>query len=135
MSEREIQVTFPGGVKVDAVYKGFLIKTDQPVHQGGEGTAPAPFDLFLASIATCAGFYTVAFCRERGIPTENAGVVMHTEKDPETKMISKIRIELRLPAGFPEKYRRAVIKAVDYCTVKAHILKPPAFELTAEIPK
>lgn len=135
MSEREIQVTFPGGVKVDAVYKGFLIKTDQPVHQGGEGTAPAPFDLFLASIATCAGFYTVAFCRERGIPTENAGVVMHTEKDPQTKMINKIRIELRLPAGFPEKYRRAVIKAVDYCTVKAHILKPPAFELTAEIPK
>ncbi|OGD18345.1 MAG: osmotically inducible protein OsmC [Candidatus Aminicenantes bacterium RBG_16_63_16] len=135
MSEREIQVTFPGGVKVDAVYKGFLIKTDQPVHQGGEGTAPAPFDLFLASIATCAGFYTVAFCRERGIPTENAGVVMRAEKDPETKMISKIRIELRLPAGFPEKYMRAVIKAVDYCTVKAHILKPPAFEITAEIPK
>ena len=135
MTEREIQVTFPGGLKVDAVYKGFLIKTDQPVHQGGEGTAPAPFDLFLASIATCAGFYTVAFCRERGIPTENAGVVMRAEKDPETKMISKIRIELRLPAGFPEKYMRAVIKAVDYCTVKAHILKPPAFEITAEIPK
>jgi len=135
MSEREIQVTFPGGLKVDAVYKGFLIKTDQPVHQGGEGTAPAPFDLFLASIATCAGFYTVAFCRERGIPTENAGVVMRAEKDPETKMISKIRIELRLPAGFPEKYMRAVIKAVDYCTVKAHILKAPAFEITAEIPR
>ena len=135
MSEREIQVTFPGGLKVDAAYKGFVIRTDQPVHQGGEGSAPAPFDLFLASIATCAGFYTAAFCRERGIPTENAGVVMHAEKDPETKMISKIRIELRLPAGFPEKYRRAVIKAVDYCTVKAHILKPPAFEITAEIPK
>ena len=135
MTEREIQVTFPGGLKVDAVYKGFLIKTDQPVHQGGEGSAPAPFDLFLASIATCAGFYVVAFCRERGIPTENAGVVMHAEKDPETKMISKIRIALRLPAGFPEKYLRAVIKAVDYCTVKAHILKPPAFEITAEVPK
>ncbi len=56
MSDREIRVTFPGGVKVEAVYKGFVIKTDQPVHQGGENTAPAPFDLFLASIATCAGF-------------------------------------------------------------------------------
>jgi ribosomal protein S12 methylthiotransferase accessory factor len=135
MSDREIRVTFPGGLKVDAAYKGFVIKTDQPVHQGGEGTAPAPFDLFLASIATCAGFYTVAFCRERGIPMEGAGVTMHAEKDPETKMISKIRIELHLPAGFPEKYMRAVIKAVDYCTVKAHILKAPAFEITAEIPK
>jgi putative redox protein len=135
MSDREIRVTFSGGVKVDAVYKGFVIKTDQPLHQGGENTAPAPFDLFLASIATCAGFYTVAFCRERGIPLEGAGVTMHTEKNLETKMIEKIRIELRLPAGFPEKYLRAVIKAVDYCTVKAHILKPPAFEITAEIPK
>jgi len=135
MSDREIQVTFAGGLKVDATYKGFVIKTDQPAHQGGEGTAPAPFDLFLASIATCAGFYTVAFCRERGLPTEGAGVTMHAEKDPETKMIDKIRIELRLPAGFPEKYRRAVIRAVDYCTVKAHIVKAPAFEITAEIPK
>jgi len=135
MSDREIRVTFPGGVKVEAAYKGFVIKTDQPVHQGGENSAPAPFDLFLASIATCAGFYMVAFCRERGIPLEDAGVTMQTEKDPESKMIAKIRIELRLPAGFPEKYLRAVIKAVDYCTVKAHILKPPAFEIKAEIPK
>ncbi len=135
MSDREIQVTFPGGLKVDAAYKGFVIKTDQPVHQGGEGTAPAPFDLFLASIATCAGFYTVAFCRERGISTEGLGVTMHAEKDPETKMISKIRIELRLPPAFPEKYVRAVIKAVDYCTVKAHILKAPSFEIAAEIGK
>jgi putative redox protein len=135
MSDREIQVTFPGGLKVDAAYKGFVIKTDQPVHQGGEGTAPAPFDFFLASIAACAGFYALAFCRERGIPTEGAGVTMHAEKDPETKRIDKIRIELRLPPGFPEKYLRAVIKAVDTCTVKAHILKAPAFEITAEIPK
>ncbi len=135
MSDREIQVTFPGGVKVDAAYKGFVIKTDQPVHQGGEGTAPAPFDLFLASIATCAGYYTVAFCRERGIPIEGASVTMHAEKDPETKMINKIRIELHLPPGFPEKYVRPVIKAVDYCTVKAHILRAPSFEITAELPK
>lgn len=135
MSDREIKVTFPGGLKVDAAYKGFVIKTDQPVHQGGEGTAPAPFDLFLASIAACAGYYVVAFCRERGIPTEDAGVMMVTEKNPESKMVDKIRIEVRLPAGFPEKYRPAVIRAVDYCTVKAHILKAPAFEIKAEIAK
>jgi putative redox protein len=61
----EIKVTFPGGLRVDAEYKGFVIKTDQPVKHGGSGTAPAPFDLFLASIAACAGFYVVAFCRER----------------------------------------------------------------------
>jgi ribosomal protein S12 methylthiotransferase accessory factor len=125
----EIKVTFPGGLRVDAEYKGFVVKTDQPVHQGGEGTAPSPFDLFLISLATCAGFYTVAFCRERGIPTEKAGVVMRMEKNAETKMIGKIWIEIQLPAEFPERYKRAIIKAVDTCSVKAHLLKPPVIEI------
>ncbi len=134
MSDREIKVSFPGGLKVDAEYKGFLIKTDQPIYSGGEETAPAPFDLFLASIATCAGIYVVYFCRERGIPTDKAAVVMRMEKNRETKMIAKISIEIQLPAEFPEKYKNAVIRAVDQCTVKAHILKPPAFSIEAKIP-
>lgn len=130
MSEMpEIKVTFPGGLRVDAEYKGHVVKTDQPVHQGGEGTASSPFDLFLVSIASCAGFYTLAFCKERDIPTEKAGVVMRMEKNPETKMIGKISIEIQLPAEFPERYKRAIIKAVDTCTVKAHLLKPPVIEI------
>jgi ribosomal protein S12 methylthiotransferase accessory factor len=133
MSDREIRVSFPGGLKVDAEYKGFLINTDQPIYSGGEETAPAPFDLFLASIATCAGIYVVYFCRERGIPTDKAAVVMRTEKNPGTKMIAKISIELQLPPEFPEKYKNAVIRAVDQCSVKAHILKPPAFSIEAKI--
>ena len=130
MSEMpEIKVTFPGGLRVDAEYKGHVVKTDQPVHQGGDGTAPGPFDLFLVSLATCAGFYTVAFCRERGIPTEKAGVIMRLEKNPETKMIGRISIEIDLPAEFPERYQKAIIRAVDTCTVKAHIMKPPVIEI------
>src|SRR4030042_7012056 len=130
MSEMpEIKVTFPGGLRVDAEYKGHVVKTDQPVHQGGEGTASSPFDLFLISIAACAGFYVVAFCRERDIPTEKAGVVMRMEKNQETKMIGKISIEIELPAAFPERYKRDIIKAVDTCTVKDHLLRPPAFEI------
>ena len=128
----EIKVTFPGGLRVDAEYKGFVIKTDQPVYQGGEGTAAAPFDLFMVSIATCAGFYVVAFCQEREIPTENAGVVMRMEKDPVSKLIGKITIEVLLPADFPEKYKRAIIKAVDTCTVKLNIIKAPAFEIVTK---
>lgn len=134
MSDREIRVSFPGGLRVDAEYKGFLINTDQPIYSGGEETAPAPFDLFLASIATCAGIYVVYFCRERGIPTDKAVVIMRTEKNPETKMIARISIELQLPPEFPEKYKNAVIRAVDQCSVKAHILKPPAFSIEAKIP-
>ncbi|MBN2408137.1 MAG: OsmC family protein [Candidatus Aminicenantes bacterium] len=128
----EIKVTFPGGLRVDAEYKGLVIKTDQPVYQGGDGTAPAPFDLFMVSIATCAGFYVVAFCQEREIPTDNAGVVMRMEKDPVSKLIGKITIEVLLPAEFPEKYKRAVVKAVDTCTVKLNIIKAPAFEIVTK---
>jgi len=133
MSKREMKVTFPGGKRVDAEYKGFAIKTDQPVYVGGEGSAPAPFDLFLASIATCCGIYVLSFCQERGIPTENASVVMKTEKNPETKMIGKISIEINLPPEFPEKYSKAVIRAVDTCSVKAHMFNPPAFEIETKI--
>jgi len=131
--DKEITVTFPGGMRVDAEYKGRVIETDQPVYQGGEGTAPAPFDLFLASIATCSGFYVLAFCQKRGISTEKASVVMKTERNPESKMIEKISIEVQLPPEFPEKYKSAVLKAVDTCTVKAHIMNPPEFELNAKI--
>ena len=133
--DREIRVSFPGGLRVDAEYKGFVIKTDQPAYQGGEGSEPSPFDLFLASLATCAGYYVLAFCNKREIPTEKAAVVMRTKRNPETKMIEKISIEIQLPPEFPEKYKKAVIKAVDGCSVKAHILNPPAFEVEAKIGK
>ncbi len=131
--DKEIRVTFPGGLRVDAEYKGRVIETDQPVYQGGEGTAPAPFDLFLASIATCSGFYVLAFCQKRGIPIDNASVVMKTIRNPERKMIEKISIEVQLPPEFPEKYKSAVLKAVDTCSVKAHMMNPPEFELKAKI--
>jgi putative redox protein len=131
MEIKPIIVSFPGGMKVDAAYKGFVIKTDQPLDEGGDNAAPSPFDLFLASIAACAGYYLLAFCRERKLSLDQAGVMMTMERDPETKMISRVRIELKLPVGFPEKYTAAVLKVVDACTVKRHILKAPAFEVTA----
>lgn len=131
--EREMSVTFPGGSRVDTKYKGFTIKTDQPVYAGGEGTAPAPFDLFLASIATCSAYYVLSFCQKRGISAERAGLVMTTERNSETKRIEKIVIEIQLPPDFPEKYKQAVIRAVDSCSVKEHIINAPHFELKAKI--
>ena len=131
--EKEFRVTFPGGLRVDGEYKGFVIKTDQPTYQGGGGSAPSPFDLFLASIATCAGYYVLAFCQSRRISAEKSEVLMRPERNPETKMIEKISIEVKLPSDFPEKYKSAVIKAVDSCSVKAHIFKPPSFEVMAKI--
>jgi len=128
----DIRVTFPDGLKVDVNIKNRLVRTDQPVHAGGGGEAPAPFDLFLASIASCVGFYLLAFCRERNIDTAGSGVRMSLERDPVRRRISRISLELELPAGFPEKYHQAVIRAADACSVKAHIVNPPEFQISVK---
>jgi putative redox protein len=133
MATNEIKIVFGGGLKVDAEYKGFTIRTDQPVHQGGGGTSPSPFDLFLASLATCAGFYALEFCQARKIPTGKLAVSMSTERGAASKMIEKVTIRIDLPPGFPEKYKDAIVRAVDLCTVKAHILRPPQFEIAARL--
>jgi len=126
-----MEITFPGGVAVEAHFEGTTIRTDQPVRHGGGGTAPAPFELFLASIGTCAGFYALRFCQEREIPTEGMSVSMAWERNPDTKLISDIRIQISLPPGFPEKYRTAVVRAADQCTVKKHLLEAPAIHTVA----
>lgn len=124
----DMEIFFPGNMRVSARYKGFVIETDQPVHSGGGESAPAPFDLFLASIGTCAGVYVLSFLQKRGLPSEGAGIVMSHERDPETKLVTKISLEIKLPAGFPEKYREAVVRAAETCAVRRHLDHPPAFE-------
>lgn len=122
-------VRFPGGKRVDAEYAGFTIRTDQPPRAGGEGSAPPPFDLFLASIATCAGIYVKGFCDSREIPTEGLGLEMEILPDPAAHRIGRLVLTIHLPADFPEKHREAVIRAADLCAVKKHIFEPPAFEI------
>jgi len=113
--------------RVEAHYKGFVVHTDQPVAGGGDGSAPAPFDLFLASIGTCAGVYVKGFCQQRNIPTDNIRLVQIMHRDPETRMIKSIEINIHLPADFPEKYREPVIAAANACAVKKHIAHAPEF--------
>lgn len=126
-----MEMRFPGGVVVEAVHGGMTIRTDQPEKAGGGSSAPSPFDLFLASIGTCAGFYALRFCQERQLPTEGLALTMDWERSPETKLITTIRIEVKLPEGFPEKYRGAILRAADQCAVKKHLVEPPKIELTA----
>ena len=128
-----MEMSFPGGLEVNAEVKGFTVRTDQPEKVGGGGTAPAPFDLFLASLGTCAGLYVLQFCKKRDIDTSQLGVSMETIKDPETRRITTIRIDVWLPEGFPDKYIPAVRRAVDQCTVKRHILEPPGFVVEAKV--
>jgi len=123
-----LEVTFPGGVSVDAMVHGHRIHTDQPVAAGGAGEGPAPFDLFLASIATCAGFYALRFCQERQLPIEGLSLTLTPERDGERRL-STIQLDVKLPAEFPEKYRDALMRAVDHCAVKRALVDPPAFDL------
>jgi ribosomal protein S12 methylthiotransferase accessory factor len=124
-----MKIIFPGGLAVSAEFKGFTVKTDQAVEHGGGGAAPEPLDLFLASVGTCAGLYALRFCQQRGIATQGLGLKLTTEKEPEWKRLALVRLEIELPAGFPEKYREALSRAVDQCAVKRHILAPPRFEV------
>ena len=129
MSAKELNVKFGGGLKVDVEYKGFVVRTDQPVRDGGDGTALSPFDYFLVSLAACAGFYALAFCRERKISVQGLNVTMSAERGEASKMIDRVTIAVDLPADFPERYKFALVKAIDHCTVKAHIMRPPQFEI------
>lgn len=127
------EVTFPGGVRVDASYRGHLLHTDQPAPLG-ENTAPSPYDLFLASIATCAGYYALRFCQERGLSTEGMSLSMTSERDPERKRLRTVRIALTAPAGFPEQYEDAIVRSMDLCAVKKAIADPPEFEMSVVSP-
>jgi putative redox protein len=126
-----MQITFPGGVAVDARFRGLTVHTDQRLDYGGQGSGPEPFELFLASLGTCAGLYALRFCQQRGIEPTGLGLTLTTEKDPSSARIGLVRMEIQLPAAFPEKYRDAIVRAADQCAVKRHILEPPRFEVVA----
>ncbi|MCF8062736.1 MAG: OsmC family protein [Deltaproteobacteria bacterium] len=126
-----LQVRFPGGKRVDTQIKDMLIQTDQPVDEGGEGSAPQPFQLFLASIAACAGVYAINFCQARDLSMDGMTLSMSGEFDEKKKLYKKFALHLTLPEGFPEKYRKSILRVMDLCFVKKHIVDPPEFELTA----
>jgi putative redox protein len=126
-----MDIRFPGGLEVEALAGGFSIRTDQPASEGGAGAAPSPFELFLASIGTCAGIYALQFCRQRNLETEGLALELTAEKGDDARRVALIRIEIRLPPAFPARYRDAILRAVDQCKVKRHILEPPQFEVTA----
>lgn len=128
---KEIEISFPGGKKIDAQIGDFVVHTDQALANGGAETAPEPFQLFLASIATCAGIYALEFCQAREISSEGMALTMSCEWDEKKQGIEKLHIELKVPPGFPDQYKKAVVRAMDLCTVKKHIIHPPEFVITA----
>ena len=125
----EMLIDFPGGSRVDAHFRGFDVPTDQPP----TASAPMPFDLFLASIGTCAGIYVLGFCQQRGLPPEGIQIVQRTHTNRETGMIEEIDLEIHVPPTFPEKYYEAVIRSAELCKVKKHLEKPPKFNISTRV--
>jgi putative redox protein len=123
-----MEITFPGGDRVEAAYRNKRITTDQ------DDSAPAPFELFLASIATCAGLYVARFCEKRGIPARDVRLIQRSVVNRETHMVERIEIDVRLPEGFPERYREAVVRAAQLCAVKKHLEMPPVIEVRTTVP-
>jgi putative redox protein len=129
-----MEITFDGGKVVTAHTHGHSIRTDQPLDNGGGDTAPAPFELYLASIGTCAGIYVKSFCDNRKIPTDKIKIIQKTEFSEETGLPVSLTIDIQLPADFPEKYKASVISVAELCKVKKSIANPPVFKtITTQI--
>ena len=123
----EMHISFPGGKKVYADFKGMEIPTDQPIKEGGDGSAPQPFMLFLTSMVTCAGIYVLSFCDKRNISTEGIRIVQKHEYNAKGKL-EKVTIEIVVPPEFPEKHINTLTRVADLCAVKRTILDSPEFE-------
>ncbi|MBN1679528.1 MAG: OsmC family protein [Anaerolineae bacterium] len=123
----EMKIVFPGGARVDALTGDMVISTNQ------DGSAPAPFGLFLASIGTCAGIYVLSFCQQRGLPTDNIQIVQRMFSNPLTHLIEKIELDIQVPPDFPEQYKDAVIRSAQLCAVKKHLENPPKFDVHTSV--
>ena len=126
-----MEITFDGGKVVTAHSHGHIIRTDQPLDNGGGDTAPSPFELFMASLGTCAGIYVKSFCDNRQIPAENIKIIQTTEYNKETGLPTLVKIDIKLPPDFPEKYKASILHVAGLCKVKKSIADPPVFEITA----
>ncbi len=116
---------FPEGKKIDVEVDGFLIKTDQTECGGGEGSAPEPFDYFLASLAACTGIYALNFCHRRNLSVDGLSLKMVCHNNKEKKLYDKMEFILTLPKNFPEKYKGAIMRSMQLCAVKRHMEDMP----------
>jgi ribosomal protein S12 methylthiotransferase accessory factor len=124
----DMVVTFSGKAAVHAWFKGFHVSTDQPAPDGEDG-APTPFDLFLASLGTCMGFYALRFCSARGIDPQGLALRLGFARDDASHRLAAVSVEVRPPDALPAKYLSALRAAVESCAVKRVLDDPPRFDV------
>ncbi len=125
----EIKVSFPGGQRVAATIGRHTVVTDQPVEDGGGDEAVSPWQLFLASLATCAGYFALAWCEARSIPTDQLALSQQMNFDPETKHLTGVVVKLTPPPGLSPSQLESLKRAVAHCKVKRAMEEAPSFEV------
>ncbi|MDA8914690.1 OsmC domain/YcaO domain-containing protein [Alphaproteobacteria bacterium] len=125
----EIRVNFLNNLRLEAKFDDFTITTDQPIRYKGDGTAPSPFDYFLASSALCAAYFAKVYCLSRNIPTDDIQVSQNNILDPENRYNQTFQIRVELPSSISERDRAGILRWIDRCTVKKVIQQSPTFNI------
>ena len=123
----EIKVNFLDNLRLEAKFDDFTVIADQPIRYKGDGSAPGPFDYFLASSALCAAYFVKLYCQTRGIPTDNIRLSQNNIVDPENRYKQIFKIQVELPADISDKDRQGILRSIDRCTVKKVVQEGPDF--------
>src|SRR5690554_360342 len=125
----EIKVNFLDNLRIEAKFDDFTVIADQPIRYKGDGSAPSPFDYFLASSAMCAAYFVKVYCVARNIPTEHIRLSQNNIVDPEDRYNQIFKIQVELPEDISEKDRQGILRAIDRCTVKKVVQTGPEFQI------
>ncbi|MDX1552198.1 MAG: OsmC domain/YcaO domain-containing protein [Marinobacter sp.] len=125
----EINVNFLDNLRLEAKFDDFTVVTDQPIRYKGDGSAPSPFDYFLASSALCSAYFVRVYCLARDIPTENIRLSQNNIVDPENRYNQIFKIQVELPEDISDKDRQGILRSIDRCTVKKVVQTGPTFEI------
>lgn len=123
----EIKVNFLDNLRLEAKFDDFTVVADQPIRYKGDGSAPGPFDYFLASSALCAAYFVKLYCQTRNIPTDNIRLSQNNIVDPENRYKQIFKIQVELPADISEKDRQGILRSIERCTVKKVVQTGPEF--------
>jgi len=123
----EIKVNFLDKLRLEAKFDDFTVVADQPIRYKGDGSAPGPFDYFLASSAQCAAYFVKLYCNTRNIPTDNIRLSQNNIVDPENRYKQTFKIQVELPADISAADRQGILRAIERCTVKKVVQAGPEF--------
>ena len=129
----KLQIRLGEGKRVSTEIRGHRILSDQPVEAGGDDSAPAPYELFLASIGTCAGYYVKAYCDAKGYSAEGIELTLELERDPETRAVKAFRTTLYVPSSLPGKLHPVLERVAAQCAVKKTIMASPEFIMQTRV--